>query len=427
MKLLFRATLFYLLITLVVFGAGGIITYNILLDAIQLETDRYLIERFWVVSTRINEDPNFSSSSFSDNKIVIKTVNSIPEIDNQRDRRFIFSDTVVWHQGLRRMENNRKLITYIENEQNKFKVEINDVIVESEDIYQGVFDSQTRLFVILGIVMVLSSFLISKWLFRPFDRTLEKIKNYNIKSLKPTSLGKTGIREFNILNGFINQMTEKVSTDYKNLKEFTENASHELQTPLTIALGKLELLLQQENLTEDQVELITSSYEAIAHMSKLNKSLTLLSKIENKEFSNTENIDMSREINKTIDNFSELIHLKGLKLKNNIDENVFLKNDKTIINVLLNNLFQNAVRHNYEGGQINIELTAEKLLVENTGAEIVIPAEQLFERFKKGVHSEKNTGLGLSIIQKICELSKYQVSYTIEKKWHKITITFNKE
>jgi signal transduction histidine kinase len=421
MKLLLRATMFYLLITLIVFGAGGIITYNIFLDAIQKETDRYLVERFREIHYRFNETDNLNG--INDSKIVIKATNSVPVVQEPWER-FSFSDTLVWHNGLRRMENNRKLIGYLENEQNKYKIEIHDVIVESDDIYQGVFQSQTRLFIILGIVMVISSFLISKWMFRPFNHTLEKIKNFNIKSLTPTTLGKTKIREFNILNDFINQMTEKVSQDYRNLKEFTENAAHELQTPLAIVTGKLELLLQQENLTKDQVELIRSSYESINHMSKLNKSLTLLSKIENKEFSNDENINLSDEVNKSVDSFYELIELKNISLTKDIKKDVSLKNDFTLIRILLNNLLQNAVRHNHEGGTIKIELTPDRLVIENTGDELKVPVDQLFERFKKGHHSEKNTGLGLSIVKMICELSGYAVTYSNKKNWHVITIRF---
>ena len=422
MKFLLRATLVYLLITLIVFGAGGIITYNIFIDAIQLETDRYLIERYRDISTYIKEDPGFSS--ITDSKITIIPVSELPERPERRRDRFQFTDTLVWHQGLKRMENNRKLTSFVKTEEQNFRIEIHDVIVERDDIFRSVFDSQTWLFVILGVVMVISSFLISTWMFRPFNQTLEKIKSFNIKSMQSTSLGRSGIKEFYILNGFINQMTEKVSSDYKNLKEFTENASHELQTPLAITKGKLELLLQQENLSREQIDLIESSYDSITYMSKLNKSLTLLSKIENEEFSNKESINISAELNKALAEFDDLIKLKNLKLESNIQENVITKNDKTLIKVLINNLLQNAIRHNNEGGKINVELFENTLIIKNTGASLDIPGEQLFERFKKGIHSEKNSGLGLSIVHKICEISHYRISYDIDGEWHKVTITF---
>ena len=422
MKFLLRATLIYLLITLIVFGAGGIITYNIFIDAIQLETDRYLIERYRDISTYIKEDPGFST--ISDSKITITQVDKLPERRRERGQRFQFTDTLVWHQGLNRMENNRKLQSFLRTENGNYKIEIHDVIVERDDIFQSVFDSQTWLFVILGVVMVISSFLISRWMFRPFNQTLDKIRNFNIKSMQATSLGKTGIKEFDILNGFINQMTEKVSADYKNLKEFTENASHELQTPLAITKGKLELLLQQENLTQEQIDLIESSYASITHMTKLNKSLTLLSKIENEEFSNKESINISTELNKALADFDDLIKLKNLDLQSDIQKDVFLKNDKTLIKVLINNLFQNAIRHNNEGGKMIVELSDNTLKIENTGAKLDIDGDLLFERFKKGVQSEKNTGLGLSIVYKICELSHYKITYNIDSEWHKVSITF---
>jgi signal transduction histidine kinase len=405
-----------------VFGVGGIITYNIFIDAIQLETDRYLIERYRDISTYMKKDPGFSS--ISDSKIQIIEVNDMPESPGGRRGRFQFTDTLVWHQGLRRMENNRKLTSFIGTQEGNYRIEIHDVIVERDDIFQSVFESQTRLFIILGVVMVISSFFISRWMFKPFNLTLDKIKNFNIKSLQPTVLGKSGIKEFDILNGFINQMTEKVSSDYKNLKEFTENASHELQTPLAITKGKLELLLQEENLTREHMDLIESSYESIIHMSKLNKSLTLLSKIENEEFSNKEPIDVSLELNKALADFNDLIKLKSLELETDIQDEVGLENDKTLIKILLNNLLQNAIRHNNEGGKIFVHLTKNTLRIKNTGDDLDIPGEQLFERFKKGKHSEKNTGLGLSIVQKICEVSHYKISYNIEKEWHMVTITF---
>jgi len=130
------------------------------------------------------------------------------------------------------------------------------------------------------------------------------------------------------------------------------------------------------------------------------------------------------ELNKTIESFRELMDLKGISLEKNIKEDVFLKNDHTLIKILLNNLLQNSIRHNYEGGDIKIELNSDQCNIENTGEQLNIPVEHLFERFKKGQQSEKNTGLGLSIVKMICEISNYEVIYTNTKNWHKITIQF---
>jgi signal transduction histidine kinase len=135
---------------------------------------------------------------------------------------------------------------------------------------------------------------------------------------------------------------------------------------------------------------------------------------------------MTEEVIKTLENFRELIELKSISLENNIEENVILKNDITLIKILLNNLIQNSIRHNHEGGKVKIELSSEKLKIQNTGDELNIPVEQLFERFKKGHQSEKNTGLGLSIVKMICDVSNYEVTYVNEKNSHIIIVEFKK-
>ena len=138
----------------------------------------------------------------------------------------------------------------------------------------------------------------------------------------------------------------------------------------------------------------------------------------------TESINISSELTNALDELSDLMELKDLDLESNIDPEVIIKNDKTLIKVLINNLLQNAIRHNNEGGKIIVELSKSTLMIKNTGAALDMPGEQLFERFKKGIQSEKNTGLGLSIVQKICDLSQYRISYEIDNAWHKVTITF---
>lgn len=420
MKLLFKVTLFYLLITLVVFGAGGIITYNIFKNQIQLETDRFLIEKLHQIQKNVDEGEEINN--IKDTKIkFIKTRHLQSNVDQ---RNISFSDTLVYHSYLKRMEVNRKLTTYYTNENQNYRIEIHDVIVETDDIFQSVYESQTRLFIILGIVFVISGFLISSWLFRPFEDTLVNIKNFNIKNLSPFSFKKTSTKEFNILNDFISVMIEKINKDYKNLKEFTENASHELQTPLAIAKGKLELLLQYENLDEKQIELIKSAYDSISHMSQLNHSLTLLAKIENKEFSDKQTINLSNEIEQLLNDLSELSGLMSITVEKDIKQGVTIENDKTLIKILLNNLFQNAIRHNHQGGNIRIKLESGFLFIENTGNQLQIETEQLFERFKKGDMKSKSTGLGLSIVWKICDISQYSIDYSIQDGLHKINLKF---
>jgi signal transduction histidine kinase len=404
-----------------VFALGSILLYNIFLNEIKYETDLYLVERFHsIISTLGAENiPN----TLDQYKLQIDTLDYVPEKVGKES--FVFSDTMVMHQFLRRMENNRKMTGIQKVNESYLKLTLFDVIVESDDIMDGVFNALWRLFLFLGIVMVITSFLISRSLFKPFNKTLQKLKNFNIKELQPIKLKQSNTHEFNQMNQFIEQMTEKVNRDYRNLKEFSENASHEIQTPLAIAKGKLELLLQSNDLDEKKMDMIESAYKSIDHISKLGSSLTLLSKIENLEFSDGQQTAISDLLKKALKDFEELFLMKQIQVESSISEDVTLRNNPDLLKILINNLLTNALRHNQEGGRIKIELNQNEFMIANTGEPLKIAPEQLFERFKKDRQSGSSLGLGLAIVQKICDISGYTINYSFKDKWHQFRVDFS--
>ncbi len=420
MKLLLRTSIYYIIITFIVFSIGSIILYNIFLNEIKTETDLYLIERFHtLVNTMDTENQPGAISTY---KIEIDTLSNVPEKLGRES--FVFSDTMVMHQYLRRMENNRKMTGVVEVSEAYLKLTLFDVIVESDDIMDGVFNALWRLFLFLGIVMVISSFLISRTIFKPFNQTLQKIKNFNIKELKPIKLKKSHTHEFNQLNQFIEQMTEKVNADYKNLKEFSENASHEIQTPLAIAKGKLELMLQSNDLDERNMSMIESAYKSIDHISKLGSSLTLLTRIENLEFSGRVDCMFSDILQKSLNDFVELFQMKEITFETTIEKTVVIQNDPDLLKILVNNLLNNALRHNYQGGSVKINLDRKTFRISNTGKDLQFSPDELFERFKKNRQSSNSLGLGLAIVKKICEISGYSITYRYGEGWHEIIIKF---
>jgi len=419
MRLLLKATLYYLIITSVVFGIGGIMTYDIFQKQVQTETDRYLVSRLWSLENSIRNGE--SPFSFISNTLAIKEINN-----SYKETKFHFSDTLANHPNPRidALEQHRKLRVIRVFNGKSYKIEIFDVIVESEDIFAGVFQSQTRLFIFLGVVLVISSFLVSTWLFRPFNTTLQAIKNFSLDDKQNPYLGKTNTKEFKELNIILSNMIEKNRNDYRNLKEFSENASHEMQTPLSVAKGKIELLLQFKNLDEEQLNLINSSYKAIDHLSKMSRALSLLTKIENNEFTDQKDINISEKIKTSIFDFQELFELKEIAIKHNIEENVLVKSDPVLIQILITNLFQNAIRHNLAKGQINVSLSKKSLKISNTGEPLLTSTKSLFKRFKKDNQSGDTVGLGLAIVKKICDLNDFKITYNIDGSLHIFEVQF---
>jgi signal transduction histidine kinase len=419
MKLLFKVTLYYLIITLIVFGIGGVMTYNIFQRQVEKETDRYLVSRLWEIENSIENGE--SPSAFYFRNLTIR------EVDNSIDEtKFHFSDTLADHPSpfIDRLESHRKLSVIRKIHDQTFKIEMFDVIVESDDIIRGVFQSQTRLFIILGSVLVISSFLVSIWLFRPFYITLQTIKKFRLNDNSALVLGQTKTKEFRELNLILDQMIKKIRSDYRNLKEFSENASHEMQTPLAVAKGKLELMLQSKSLDEEQLTLINSAYNSIDHLSKMGRSLGLLTKIENNEFTNLQETNITGIINNALFDFQELLELKGISTETDLQEDVIINSDPTLMKILIGNLFQNAVRHNIVGGKIQLRLTNDEFYISNTGKELHTSSELLFERFKKDNQSGETIGLGLAIVQKICEINGFLITYTFDCELHNLIVKF---
>lgn len=336
-----------------------------------------------------------------------------------------FSDTLVMHSALQRIEPHNKLDVVKKVGDQYYSITLYDLIIEEDDISDGVNESLIKMYLLLTAVVLGLSWIASMFILKPFNITLEQIRNFSLRKDDRIIYRKSYTREFDKLNKFIEEMTEKVQVDYQSLKEFTENASHEMQTPLSIANGKLELLLESENLTDEQVLLIVSAQGSIQRLSRMGKALSLLTKIENKEFESIEKVNMSELLSKLLFDFKELTDLKSIKVKSDIQEDVYLQMDPTLAAILITNLMQNAIRHNYEAGKIKIKLTDKAFSISNTGGQLKSDPASLFERFKKDNQSKESIGLGLSIVKKICEINGFEITYKHEVEEHQIEVAFS--
>ncbi|MDX2249549.1 MAG: HAMP domain-containing sensor histidine kinase [Bacteroidia bacterium] len=416
MKLLVKLTFYYLVITLVIFGLGGVMTFNIIRQTVVLELDRYLRHELRKVYAAIEQDVPINALNRSNLQIL-----QLQE-DNPIETGITMTDTVVYHIYLKRNEPNRKATVIKEIKGNYYHITIFDQIVEDDDIYDSLVVGLSRMYILLTIVVILSGLILSKKLLDPFEATLRKIKTFHIQDHQPLEFPKTHTKEFRNLNNFITLMTTKARHDYLNLKEFTENAAHEMQTPLAIAKGKLELLLESSQLDEEQIHMVNSAYMAINKLSRMGNSLALLTKIENMEFANLREINFSEMLEEKLFDFRELIEMREIRLKTEIEPEVKTVMDPMLLDILLTNLLQNAIRHNIENGIIDIHLNNKGLTIKNTGHPPVLPPEQMFERFKKNKQSGESNGLGLSIVKKICEVNQFVIRYDYHSDWHEVSL-----
>lgn len=366
----------------------------------------------------------------------IKEAGTLPEASNYKDQQIKFTlskDTFFKNKfstesGFDNMEGEEETFRRLD-----FPVSVNGNIYtatvkksqqETEDIVRLILMITFCIIIFLLLILFVANRFLLRKLWKPFNNTLAQLKEFNLSGMNKIILQKTDIDEFTELNKTADLLTQKVNSDYESLKSFTENASHEIQTPLAIIKTKLELLSQSEHLDNIQISTIQSLNDATNRLSKLNQSLLLLTKIENRQFIKTENINISLILDGYIENFEELAEAKKIAIIKNIEKNSLVEMNESLASILISNIIINAIKHNHNNGKIEIELVGNSLTIRNTGEIPEKDTSEFFERFKKHSASNDSLGLGLSIVKKICETYGFPVSYRYERDMHIVTVQF---
>lgn len=312
-------------------------------------------------------------------------------------------------------------VVYINNKPYRFTVETN--IEESEETIAVLAIVTIFFFAVIVIGLLVLNSRLSKTVWQPFRNTLDKLKGFNLNNQANIAFEKTDTTEFEELNTSLQTLIAQNISVYKTQKEFTENASHELQTPLAILKNKLDILLQSEDLTEGQYQLAEDMYTALSRSSRINKNLLLLAKIENSQFDKSEKMQVDELLNQVIDMLQEHFDSKQIVLETNIAENIQLNGNIGLTEILISNLLLNAIRHTTEGGRVYIDLSSAALTVKNSGDE-PLDENKLFHRFARNSVNNSGSGLGLSIIKEISKYQQWKAGYRFEPGFHLFEIRF---
>jgi signal transduction histidine kinase len=284
--------------------------------------------------------------------------------------------------------------------------------------------AEAIIFLLLLIAIVIVNWKTSTRLWTPFYATMNSIRGYDIRQNKPLSLGATtGIEEFDRLNQTLLALIDHVDQAYRNQKQFTENASHELQTPLAIIRSKVELLMEGSGLNEDSAALLQEITEANERLSQMNKNLLLLTRIENGQFPEVEPIALSPLVERLSSFFREYYENETIDTTVTIQPNMTIAANPALIEILVNNLLRNAYIHNIPNGWVYVQLSNKGLTIENSGPVLETDPQRLFDRFRKGRVDNRTTGLGLALVRQIAQLYHYEIRYIYQDGKHQLTVS----
>ena len=406
MKLLAATTRYYLLLAAILFLAGSLGLYYGVNGALRGEVEEQLLAR----QRELNEKAR---------------ANQLPPVAllqvllpvSRQPRQVGFRDTLMLDAQEHEQVPNRQLTFALQTAgEGTVWVTIRKSLVEAEDLISVVLAVMLSvLALLLGGVVLLNRWLSGR-LWAPFRHTLAALRRYDLHQHQPLQLPTPAVDEFAELNHALVQLSQRLVADYENLREFTANAAHETQTPLAIMQAQLEQLLQVPALADDPAAapLVADLYGATLRLSRLHQALSLLSKIENRQFAQAQPVRLDQLLEEKVAQLEPLFAARELRYGLDISTGpVVVQMHPGLADSLLQNLLQNAVKHNVRGGEVAVFLSATELKVTNTGPAVVGDPARFFERFRKHNAASESPGLGLSIVQQICGYYGFGVAYSV--------------
>lgn len=419
MKLLNHTLLYLSASLLLIIGVWAVVFYFSMMDEVYDSIDDGLDNyKILIIQKARNDSSTLIKSQFDESNY------SITEIPKQTAWAMSerYADTLMYMENEKDFEPVRMLTTVFSMENGQFyQLKIISSMVEEDDLIEDLFYALIWLYAAIIVTIIFTNTFLLKKVWKPFYLLLSQLKNFNLSSTPLFEPPKTKVEEFKNLNETIVTLLNKNIEVFNSQKQFIENASHELQTPLAISINKIELMLESNSLTEEQAETIADVINHLERLTRLNKSLLLLSKIENKQFKEDELVNFNELIKQQLKDFSEIVEFKNIKITCN-EHGIFKhygNNDLSMI--LMTNLLKNAIIHNVNGGEIDIDITSDTLSISNTGRAEALNHEKIFSRFYKSTEKKNSTGLGLAIVKTISDWYKLNIRYSFNGK-HTMTL-----
>lgn len=362
--------------------------------------------------------------------------NSLPEIINTNDQQVYLA--AVSKPVLRKAYTSKKMLNQLENETEYMRKLVFGITVNEKNYEVTILKSQEQNEGLLKLVVMIAAGMIAlilmagyiinrvvlKKLWQPFYHSIQQVSSYDLQKQQALKLPPTNIDEFTLLNKSLNEMAAKVEADYHTLKEFTGNAAHEMQTPLAVIAANTESLIQDETVVKNHPAAIATIENAAKRLSRLNQSLLLLAKIENRRFELNEEVEWKSLISQRLQALEDMIADQQLQVSVNAVSlsTIFHQH---LADILITNLLGNAIRYNVKGGCMQINLDEKSLTVSNTSLLPALDGTKIFNRFYR--HPETKTegnGLGLSIVQQICNEAGYTLTYNYSNNQHVFSVFF---
>lgn len=405
------------LLLFLLMAVWGVLFYYAIIDEVVDETDDTLENYGEILMESALHDPSILETEGS-----LMSFYKFTPISEEEGRHYrqVFYDATVYIELEDEDEPVRVMCTAFRMPDGQYyELKLMISILERDDMVEAMLWYLGALFLLFLICTSIGIQLVLKGVFRPLHRLLDWLHCIQPGKEVPPLDNPTKIREFRQLSDAALDMGNRSYKAYEEQKQFIENASHELQTPLAIVRGKVELLAESEGMTEQQMEQLDEIYATLGRAVRLNKSLLLLSRIENGQYTEMEDVSVDEILDELLPDLMDIYEHKQVRLIRKREEQPFIiRCNHSLAQILVSNLVKNSLLHNREGGELQVLTTPTSLVIKNTG-DVPLDGEKLFRRFYHGMDGKKDsTGLGLAIARSIALSSSLKLTYEWQDGMH---------
>jgi signal transduction histidine kinase len=421
---LLNHTLSYLSVALLaIIGVWAMIFYMNMLDEIYDSIDDGLANSKILIIDKVKTDSSLiHKTDFMEGNYAIHEIHETRALDF----RDVYFDSTLFMQNESEYEPVRILKTAFRGPSGKFyQLEIVSSMVEEDDLIEDLLYAIIWLYLILIASILIVNNVLLRRIWKPFYGILARLKKFTLGSEHDFPNTKTNVDEFNDLNETVTDLLQRTVDTFNSQKQFIENAAHELQTPLAIGINKLELLTERNSLTDEQMTEISAVIESLERLTRLNRTLLLLSKIENRQFTDESLVNVNEIVERTVHAFSDLSEFKSVTVEFIQESPLNVRMNAELAEMMVSNLLKNAIVHNREGGTIQLKVSASAFTVTNSSDAAKLDETQIFKRFYKGSSSKSSSGLGLAIVKSIALLYDFRLAYSFDGN-HTFSMHFSK-
>jgi signal transduction histidine kinase len=410
MKLLVKTSIYYFYASFILLIVFGGLLFLILKSDISDEIQEQLDLQIEMISSEISQG-----------NTIHYPLTTVAKTEIKQPRRF--RDTLIYDHFQKQIEGYYALTETRRIGKHDYAITVMTTYIGWEEYFKTI----GLVFFLLGVLLLGSgvavNFFISRKIWNPFITNLALVKKHVLSSKEKLILVNTNTDEFEDLNTVLMDFASRAQNEYQGLQEFTENSSHELQTPISIIRSRLENLGQMD-LSEDGIRHLNDAREALSRLSKVNKGLLLLAKLSGTQFPDVQQVSVSTLLTNHISQLEELFISRNLQLHTSIADCV-VNASPHLVDILLSNLLSNQLKYAGKDSVVMVTLDSEMIDFRNEGPPLPFPETDIFNRFTKGNPDKSGVGLGLSIVKKICDIHQWKIIYYYETGVHIFQVYFS--